>query len=171
MSHQARPNWSVDGRWLYFASDREDGWQVWKMRSSGGPAFRVTRKGGFEAAESGDGRFIYYAKRFHSGVWRLPSSGGPESRVLDRAEEGQWKLTRHGIYVLTRQPSRGFILEFFNFGTRHLSRSIDQPSNAISLAYNVMEPSLSVSPDGRNILFAQMDQADTDIMIVDGFRE
>ena len=91
-SHQARPNWSADGRWIYFASDREDGWQLWKTPAAGGSAQRVTRNGGFEAAESRDGRFVYYVRRQSDGIWRVPVSGGEESRISDKGEEGQWRL-------------------------------------------------------------------------------
>jgi Tol biopolymer transport system component/DNA-binding winged helix-turn-helix (wHTH) protein len=170
-SHQARPNWSADGHWVYFASDRQDGWQVWKMPLLGGAAVRVTRNGGFEAAESRDGRFVYYAKRPEAGIWRVPVAGGEESRIIDIGEEGQWTLVHDGIYVLTRKAPRGFILQFYAFATHRFSELVAIPANAINLAYNVQEPSLSISPDRRSILFAQMDHADTDIVIIEGFRD
>lgn len=171
ISHQARPNWSADGRWIYFASDRKDGWQVWRTPVSGGAAIRVTRDGGFEAAETHDGRFVYYAKRAGAGIWRVPVGGGEESRIIDTGEEGQWTLVNDGIYLMTRKPPRGFVLQFLAFATHRVSQLVAIPANAINLTYNIMEPSLSISPDRRSILFTQMDQADTEIIIVEGFRE
>ena len=43
---EALASFSPDGRWLYFASDRRDGWQIWRMPAAGGEATRVTRDGG-----------------------------------------------------------------------------------------------------------------------------
>ena len=164
-------NWSADGRWIYFASDREDGWQLWKTPAAGGSAQRVTRNGGFEAAESRDGRFVYYVRRDSDGIWRVPVSGGEESRISDKGEEGQWRLFHDGIYLLSRRPPRGFVLEFFAFGTHRCKEVVAIPPSVINLAYNISEPSLSVSPDRHNMLFAQIDHADTDIVIVEGFRQ
>ena len=74
------PSWSRDGRWIYFASNRDGSWQVWKVPSSGekaGSARQVTRGGGFAAIESTDGRHVYFTKRM---------SGSLES--AERAVEG-----------------------------------------------------------------------------------
>ena len=54
------PSWSRDGRWIYFASERSGGWEIWKMPSAGGPAVQVTNQGGYAAFESLDGKFLSY---------------------------------------------------------------------------------------------------------------
>jgi Tol biopolymer transport system component len=170
-SNQARPNWSADGRWIYFGSNQQDDWQIWKMPSKGGIASRITRHGGFEAAESSDGQFVYYNKRRLPGIWRVPAGGGEEVRTTDIGDEGQWTLVPDGIFLLTREPARGFVLEHYSFATRRISEVVRFPSSVISLIYNELEPSLSISPDRHSVLFAQMDHADTEIMLVEGFRE
>ena len=60
--YNARPNWSRDGKWLYFTSTRtRTGRQeVWKVPAGGGSATQVTRNGGNNAVESPDGTAIYY---------------------------------------------------------------------------------------------------------------
>lgn len=37
------PNWSRDGDWIYFASNRSGEYQVWKVPASGGEPTLVTR--------------------------------------------------------------------------------------------------------------------------------
>ena len=85
------PSWSRDGLWIYFASDRDGTWQVWKMPSTGGPAVQVMHYGGYAAFESPDGKFLYYAKGPNvSGLWRLPTRGGEESEVIGSLDAGYW---------------------------------------------------------------------------------
>jgi Tol biopolymer transport system component len=65
-SQDLKPSWSRNGRSIYFASLRTGQYQVWKIPStpvpSGeGEAVQMTKKGGYLAVESLDGRFLYYA--------------------------------------------------------------------------------------------------------------
>jgi len=91
--------------------------------------------------------------------------------TIEIGEEGQWALTPDGIYLLTRKPGLGFVLQRYSFGTHLISELVTIPSNVIGLVYDELEPSLSISPDRHSILFAQMDHADTEIILVEGFRE
>src|SRR5712691_1391736 len=73
------PNWSRDGKWIYFYSDRGGGsFQLWKMPLTGGPPVQITKNGGVFGAESADGRFLYYSKFDAPGIWKMPLNGGDE---------------------------------------------------------------------------------------------
>jgi Tol biopolymer transport system component len=178
-SNQARPGWSADGQWIYFASDRTGEWQVWKVPSRGGSAVQVTRKGGFEAEEGPDGKFVYYAKRGPKGIWRLRARGDAETQpdeetqLLDKGAEAQWFLARKGIYLLERESVHGYMLshiELYSFATHGLSRVAELPATAAGVAYNQFIPALTISPDGQRALFSQMDHAEYEIMMVENFR-
>src|SRR5215472_12910933 len=96
------PSWSRDGAWIYFASTRGGNLQIWKMPSQGGAAVQITRRGGFEAFETEDGRFLLYSRgRETPGIWRVPAAGGEEVLVSDRDQVGYWRcwrMARGGIY-------------------------------------------------------------------------
>ena len=62
-------------------------------------------------------------------------------------------------------------MQYYSFAARRLAELVKIPGNVVSMVYNEAEPSLSVSPDRYSVLFAQMDHADTEIMLVEGFRE
>jgi Tol biopolymer transport system component len=86
----ARPRWSRDGRFIYFASNRGGGdWQLWRVGADAedpeADAVQLTRSSGMEAEESADGRYVYYAKRGLPGVFRfsLGAQGAAEEKVLD----------------------------------------------------------------------------------------
>ncbi len=160
------PSWSRDGRWIYFASDRTGAWQVWKLPSGGGQAVQVTRGGGFVALESLDGKTLYYAKGLSvPGLWKVPVEGGEEIPVVEQLDGGYWgywDIAKDGIYFYDAKTKA---IEFFSFATRELAKvavpEIKPPR---------IDPGLSVSPDGRWILYAQVDQVDSDIMLVENFR-
>jgi serine/threonine protein kinase/Tol biopolymer transport system component len=158
----ARPSWSRDGRWIYFGSDRSGEWQMWKVPDQGGAAIQVTKRGGREATESADGKFVYYAKMQVRGIWRVPVDGGEETQVLDQGEMGRWALTSRGIYVLADRA-----IKFYGFGTRQWT-TIKEFSIEVNL--NVADTSFTVSPDDRWILYTQLDNAGSDLMLVENYR-
>ena len=146
---------------------------MWKVPSKGGSAVQITRKGGFEAEEGPDGKFVYYAKRGSKGIWRVGAWGGEETQLLDKGAEAQWFLARKGIYLLERESVRGYMLRYidlYSFATGDLSRVADLPATAAGVAHNRLIPALTVSPDGRRALFSQMDHAESEIIMVENFR-
>ncbi len=162
-AEDVRPSWSRDGKWIYFGSWRTGSWQIWKMPASGGPAVQVTRNGGFEAFESADGKLVYYTKR-EPGIWSIPVDGGEERLVMSQGEWGGWSLLPEGICWIDRPASPPASINFFNFAT---ARSF------VLLAFDKTKPRPimpSASPDGRWILYTQVDQIDNDIMLVENFR-
>jgi len=167
-SNNVRPSWARDGRWIYFGSNRSGDSQIWKQPVQGGTAVQVTKtKGGEEAFESLDGKFVYYAKLDVLGIWKVPVAGGEETRVLDQGGRNNWALTGHGICFFDLSGSTGITLKFYNFATgkvtllRELSKDtrIDMSSTA-----------LTVSPDGRWILYTQYDQSGSNLMLVENYR-
>jgi Tol biopolymer transport system component len=75
----AFPNFSRDGRWIYYSINRTGGNPIiWKIPASGGEAVRVTNSPASESFESPDGADIYYLDAWDSSspVWRQPVSGG-----------------------------------------------------------------------------------------------
>jgi len=166
VADDVRPSWSLDGRWIYFGSNRTGEWQVWKTPAEGGQAVQVTRQGGREAFESFDSNFVYYSKSFGiPGIWRIPRAGGEEIRVLDEPLQGFWALVRNGIYFVNPKTTPHPTIEFFSFDTGH-STQVAPIEKELQLVY----PSLAVSPDGRSLLYVQVDSFESDIVLAENFR-
>jgi Tol biopolymer transport system component/DNA-binding winged helix-turn-helix (wHTH) protein len=167
-SEDGRASWSRDGRWLYFWSDRSGNWEVWKAPAEGGTPVKFTRHGGKEAVESFDGKFIYYTKDHAQslpGIWRIPVEGGDEVRILDQAYSGQWALLNTGIFFLNSNTKSSLTIEFFNFATNQTTSVA-----TVERMPPRRTPSLAISPDGRWILYTQVDRDESDIMLVENFR-
>ncbi len=159
------PSWSNDGRSIYFCSGRSGKREIYKMPAQGGPAVQVTTQGGFEGFESPDGQFFYFTKNnYASTLWRIPITGGQESLVFNSPRviyERGWALTNQGIYFASSET----VIEFFNPAT---GKATPVATTEKRLARVV--PSLAVSPDGKYLLYTQIDQQGGDLMLIENFR-
>jgi len=160
------PSWSRDGNWLYFASKRgNEPFQLWRMPAQGGLPSQLTHNGGISPVESPDGRFLYYSKYEQGGVWRMPLEGGEESQVLSDAggcDWPNWAVTPNGIYFLRFDKFPRVSIAFFEFAT----------GRTTSLWALDKEPGwgVSVSPDGKSLIYVQDEFAESNIMLVKNFR-
>lgn len=158
------PNWSHDGKWIYFYSSHEKGrLQLWKVRFQGGTPVRVTKNGGVYATESENRRFLYYSKMEQSGIWRIPLNGGQEERVLDQPEGFNWfnwALASGGIYFISQADHQKSKIEFFEFAARKriLIDVVDKAGVGLALA-----------PDGNSLLYNRTESEDYEIMLVKNF--
>jgi Tol biopolymer transport system component len=167
-SADVRPSWSRDGRWIYFGSNRTGDWQIWKSPPHGGQAVQVTKdKGAREAFESLDGKFVYYVKLNALGIWKIPVQGGVDTKVIEQGQMSLWSLAQQGICFFDLTHPAGPTLKFYDFVTRQV-RLLRQFSKETFMAAN--DTAISVSEDGRWILYTQMDQGGSDLMLVENFR-
>jgi len=159
------PAWSRDGKWIYFSSNRTGNWQIWKVPSAGGGAVQVTKNGGFAAQDSPHAGFLYVWLEGGT-VWRMPVQGGEPVRVLQGVQLFTWwKVGRHGIYFIDGSTTPAHV-RFLDFLTQRV-RTIT------SLDVGYVTPGGSyfdVSPDEQWFVFDRVDQAESDIMLVENFR-
>ncbi len=158
------PSWSRDGRWIYFVSNRSGASQIWKMPSSGGAPVQVTRGGGYVAFESPDGRFLYYQKGPPaSSIWKVPVEGGPETEVTPPAVWMGFAVTLRGIYYIPAAVDGiPTAIQFLSFASRQPRR--------VAVLHRPPGLGLSVSPDGRWLLYSQTDHCDSDLILIENFR-
>lgn len=160
------PNWSRDGKWLYFASKRgNEPFQAWKIPAQGGSPIQLTKNGGISPVESPDGRYLYYSKYEQGGLWRLPLRGGDENEILSDLPGHawpNWAVTPSGIYFLEFGKSRRGAIKFLDLASLKI----------LTLWTLENEPGwgLSVSCDGKSIVYIQDEYAESSIMMVKNFR-
>jgi Tol biopolymer transport system component len=168
-SHDVMASWSRDGRWLYFCSNRSGAYQIWKVPAAGGQAIQVTKRGGFEAFESPNGELLYYTKgRGPGGVWQIPVAGGEERQVPELFDAGYWRywaIQDNGVYFVAPMASARPAIKFFNFFTHAVAQRGVLERDPLQ-----GPPGLTISPDGRWLLYAQVDQSVSDLMLVENFR-
>ena len=156
------PSWSADGRSIYFSSDREGSFDIWRVASAGGPAERVTRTGGHLPYESADGQTLFFKKSyFASPLLALALPGGPERQVVDCVPWFGFAVSRAGVYHFgcgTGPDVPLFLLDAVTGRDRLLGR-VESPDEG-----------LTVSPDGKTILYTRRVREGSDLMMIENFR-
>jgi hypothetical protein len=150
------------------------------VRREGGAEEQVTTGGAFGAQFSTDARFLVYGReRVNTSLWRRPVLGGPEEPALVD-DLGQprtvvqfafWRPTPSGIIYLERKPpevageAARFLLQSYATASRRVETLATLPAPPALAAGG-----LAVSPDGRRVLYTQIDQQRSDINLLQPYR-
>jgi Tol biopolymer transport system component len=160
------PSWSPDGDTIYFGSDRDGTVQVWKMTAEGSNPQRVTKNGGYAPLSSPDGSSIFYIRGQGSAVslWReCRVAEAKKPNVTDSVYRFNFSAVEDGVYHMTApRPLAKSAIRFIDLA-RHTTKDVatlDKPP----------ELGLTVSRDGRHLLFAQIDRTVSDIMVAENFQ-
>jgi len=164
-AHDSAATFSRDGKWIYFTSDRSGEAQIWKIPSEGGAALPVNRMPGRVPYESPDGEVVYYlaGSEPNRQLRRISIKDGEEKAVLPSVYAQNFAVVASGIYFIPSPDAAGrFTIHYMNFATGKIS-PIAQIQKDVMYGF-------SVSPDERTILYTQVDQEGSDLMLVENFR-
>ncbi len=89
-------------------------------------------------------------------------AGGEETKVLDSVAFLNFAVSERGIYFFPRSQTVPITLQFFSFA-RHAAQPIVTLNSRIATG-------LTVAPDAKSLLYTQVDQIGSDLMIVENFR-
>src|SRR5262245_33771395 len=114
-SIETEPRYSIDGKWLYFTSDRGGSPQIYRMASTGGEAQRVTFEGGYNVTPrpSPDGRVLAYVTRnggkFQVALLDLSNRQVQVITDSDRDESPSYAPNGRMILLATVRGGRGVL--------------------------------------------------------------
>jgi Tol biopolymer transport system component/DNA-binding winged helix-turn-helix (wHTH) protein len=159
-----RPSWSRAGKSIYFVSEERGREGVYRCPLSGGEATQLSKDiHAFSPKESFDGKALYFASDTGTTATvkkvALTGQPGAESEVDPLLHVRDWLLSPAGIYFVHAEAPRSF--RYFEFATKKI-RTIFEVDRDLNIG-------LSISPDGRWILYSQKGDGTGDIMLVDHF--
>jgi Tol biopolymer transport system component len=163
------PSWSHDGKWIYFVSREAKGSGVYRCPANGGDAALLAALPPSDLnishlEEAFDGETLYFSWGT-SGKYELDmvSTKRPGTRTavkgMPAVSWNTWTIVPGGIYFVLADAPKS--LRYFDFNSKEIRPILDDERDLLSL---------SISPDGRWILYAQPDEDNDDIMLVDPFR-
>ena len=164
------PSVSNDGKRIYYQSRG----QIWKASIQGANPELLVRFGrpGLPT-ESADGKYVYF--RQGHGFSRVPVAGGSEPEEAIEPDHDllggtTLQCTKKGVYYAEfERSSRSMVVSFYDFGTK--KNSIVFRMKSASKGFDFFNTAaFSVSPDGKYILYARVDQSQTNLMLVENFR-
>ena len=167
ISSAIRPHWSRDGKWIDFTSNEPGVAGVYRCPAAGGKAIALSQDtDGLVSQESFDGKTLYFASSSARRALRkvsLRSSPGTASEGgggLPRVSNaGVWTVSPGGIYFVPAEAPKS--LSYFDFATKQVRPIFEED--------RYFGSGLSVSPDGRWILYSLVGDVNSDIMLVDHF--
>lgn len=153
------PAWSHDGRWIYYSWAGQRPPRIFKIPAEGGDRAEVFTPGSL-LSTSPDGRFLFF--QGVGGVRRLPLQGGPTELVLKIEWFTPYVVRDDGVFFmgmpLALDKRRAILFHRFSDGvTSELATTGRDPSRGIT-----------VSPDGKTLLYSQTDHELTSLMFARG---
>ena len=154
------PSWSPDGKWVYFRSNRAGRSEIFRMQADGGAVQQMTHNDGAYGRISPDGKWLYYLVA-NKELWKMPSGGGEPTQVMAPGTGFAFDLTTHGFYLIGAHQAEGWPVIFYPFDGR-------KPRTETTISQ--LARSLSISPDGRWLVYTTVDDPIYEIMLVENFR-
>ena len=163
-----QPNWSRDGKWIYFLSFGVGAARAYRCPASGGTATVLSSETALGLHESFDGETLYFADGRSGARLKKVSANqaGPASPVEGMPllkDAALWTVVPGGIYFVPADEPHSIC--YFDLSTRHVRRITE-----VGRDFASENGGISVSPDGRWILYSQVDEVNSDIMLVEHFR-
>jgi len=171
------PTWSRDGKWIYFTAGRTQPEGIYRVSPQGGDPTLVSPTVGGNVQESRDGKSLYFtAGTYDAPIHVKDRIAGEERPVAGMPNVGmplEWALTPTGIFFIDRNASHADILArnssradigFFEFASAKVTRRI--PIGKVPAGWG----GLAISPDGKWLVYSQIDETGSDLMLVEGFR-
>jgi Tol biopolymer transport system component len=140
------------------------------MNTIRGRATQLTKTPSFMPIESPDGQFVYFVRSIADEVrlWLIRPDGSDE-KMLDaippiRSSGYEWWPAGTGIYFYAYQNGKSEV-DFLDLGTSRIRR-IYAPDKPPAF----WTGGLSISPDGKWLVYARIDEITSDLMLVENFR-
>jgi Tol biopolymer transport system component/DNA-binding winged helix-turn-helix (wHTH) protein len=161
------PDWSHDGKWIYFRTYEGVGQQIYRCPAEGGsPVLIVASDTIDEPVESPDGKTLFFmptSGQIPLKMLALDQPAAVPRSVPDMPElytDHRWTVGPNGIYFTPLLAPRTVC--FYDFATRK-TREVFKTDRDFG-------DGMSVSSDGRYMLYSQLDENNSSIMLVNNFR-
>jgi eukaryotic-like serine/threonine-protein kinase len=153
------PTFSRDGKWVYFYSNHTGRPEIYRVAFAGGTPVRFTENGGMDPTESWDGLSLYYQRGGDLYVRSL--NGGSERKSLNGIVLRRFCDTEHGRFYITKEGA--------SYVLRRMAPDTGK-SELLGKLGRAVSRGMSVSPDGKTVLYTVSNDGGADLRLVENFR-
>jgi len=166
LSGNNQPSWSKDGNWIYFVhGEDEHNPGVWKVSSSGGDAVEIAPSPATYPLESPDGNWLFFVRRDR--LWRSRTNGFAAEEVRGmpplKLLGDKWVPFGSGIFYLA-DVNQKTELDFFDLKSR-----VSKKIWVLERTPPFWMGQMSVSADGRWLVFPQIDEQSSNLMMIENW--
>jgi Tol biopolymer transport system component len=165
--HENSPTWSADGTYVYYSSIKGEARGIWRIPSAGGAPQQVTKTDSccWTELEGRSGRYVVYVDNVDNRELLLLPPGGGAARQLVACASG-FTTGPNAVYYVGCEASDSPSIHRLDVLTGR-----DQKLGVLPDFTGYLGGRISVSPDGRSILYTKMMPGrGADIMLVENFR-
>jgi len=109
------PSISKDSRWLYYSSDKNGDWQIWRQLITGKSIPElITPKGGYNGKESYDGKELIFTKYQDLGLWKMHLGSKQESLIIEGLpRRTQFKICEDSLFFANKENNMKQVWQYF----------------------------------------------------------
>jgi Tol biopolymer transport system component len=161
------PNWSHDGHWIYFTSEQGAlARDVWRVSADAQISERLVRgTSGPFACDTPDGRtLLFQLKDSDSPLMAMPLKGGTARQLVACVRNSAFGVGPQGVYYVPCDQSPNPSVHVLNLETGRDTRlgTLDGITGR--------PVGLSVSLDGKTIVYPKVTSQNADLMLIENFR-
>lgn len=160
------PFFTADAKAICYSSNRKGYWQIWKQDLKTDTAKAITGAHVYALQFAHQDDSFYQSYHNQSGIWQQFTGKDSLVQIIDGLEPADWcnwVVAERGIYFVQRVEGRNNdFIAFYDLGTKKINKvyhpKYQIPSKDLSLA---------LSPDGKTLLFGQVENAGCDLQLVE----
>ncbi|HUO82593.1 MAG TPA: hypothetical protein VM616_07030, partial [Gammaproteobacteria bacterium] len=153
------PGPASDGEGIVFSRRTGNGWVALERDGTGRETVLV--EDAFRLVSDSGGRWHYFSHADRDGLWRRPAAGGEPQRVaagLRPVDAGSWQLARgHVIFVERIDPDAPKLV--------WLDAETLEETHRLPLAPFYYRAGLTVSSDGRQLIYGVLESEESDLFL------
>jgi Tol biopolymer transport system component len=165
-SEYRSPVWSHDGKSIYFISNRGGKFQIWKTSPAGAGTEMVCDCTGSDLSEAPDGASLILFNAPDRGFWEVPVPSGAPHKIPGLEEVNArkwWSVGASDLWFYDERQKQAGVFAY-SFATRKVTHVMDFNYRLLP----VSTTSMSISPDGRSLIYSRTDSSRSQLMSIRG---